>query len=53
MYLYVSIHRYATANNKSMKNHNKDKYLKYLSYLMYCNAKNLYGWRMSQRFPVN
>ena len=44
-----AIHRHAKANNKYLKNYNKD----IISYLMYLNANNLYGWAMSQKVPVN
>ena len=40
-----AIYRYAKANNKFMKNYNKDKEESFIQYL---DAKNLYGWAISQ-----
>ena len=43
------IHRYAEANNKYMKNYDKNKESSFTEYL---DASNLYGWAMPQKLPI-
>ena len=45
-----AIHRYVKANNKYMTYYDENKEI---SYILYLDANNLYGWTMSQRLPVN
>ena len=40
-----AMHRYAKANNKYMKDYNKDEKESFLEYL--------YGWAMSEPLPVD
>ena len=45
-----AVHRYYKANNKNMKNYDKNKAFLFLLYL---DANNLYGWAMSQKLPID
>ena len=47
--LCQAIHHYETANNKYMKNFNKDIISSCLEYL---DANNLHGWAVSKKLPI-
>ena len=46
----TTIYRYAKVNNKCKRDYDKNKESTYLNYW---DINNLYGWRMSQKLPVN
>ena len=48
--IFHAIHRYGEANNKYMKNYDKNKESLYLSYW---NINNLCEWIMSQKLPLD
>ena len=48
--IYHSIHRHAVANNKYMKDYDKNKES---SYIIYGDYNNLYGWALIQKLPVD
>ena len=45
-----SIHQYAKADKKYMKNYNNNEESSYIQYL---EANNFYGWAMSKKLPIN
>ena len=48
--IFHAIYRFVKANNKYMKNYDKNKEACYIQYL---DANNLYGWAISQILPVD
>ena len=46
----LAIQRYATANNKYIPNFNPKQII---SYLMYLDANNLYGYAMIKKWPID
>ena len=48
--IYHAIHRYAKADNKYMKDYNKNKES---SYLNYWDVSNSCGWAISQKLPAD
>ena len=48
--IWNKVHSYAEANNKYIKNYDQNKES---SFLMYVDAKNLYGWAISKKLLVD
>ena len=48
--IFNTIHRYAKAKNKSIKDYDKNQES---SYLKYWNVNSLYGWEMPHNLPLN
>ena len=48
--IYHSMHRHARANNKYMKDYDKNEES---SHITYVDANNLYEWAMLQKIPVD
>ena len=48
--MFHSIYRYGKAYNKYMKDYDKSKEL---SYIQYWDVKNLNGWALPQKLPLN
>ena len=47
---HAILSRYAKANNKYMIYYDENEES---SYILYLDANSLYGWALSQKFPVN
>ena len=47
--IYYSVYQYGKATNTHLKDYDRNKEL---SYIQYWDANHLYGWAMSQKFPV-
>ena len=45
-----AIQRYASANNRYMPNYNSKALI---TFLMYVDENNLYGWAMSKKLPID